>query len=484
MSIATEITRLQTAKADLKTALEAKGATIPSETTLDGYPDIVDDIPVALLQDKDVSVSGGTTVIEPDSGYTGMHSVTVTASGGGPVEEKTVNFIDYEGTIVASYTGVEAQALTALPDAPDHTLDTPSLTFDEWNWTLAEIKSYNTSYPEAVIWVGATYHTTDGNNHFYFYVTNNRDGNGVAMTLQGYSSGDTVDWGDGSATETISSATLTHVYTTAGEFHCVVDSTATSYAFSGASTTKAAYRGKLIKAYLSKAVTGSLPYYGFGQCSSLQVVMLPNSVTGAAASVFDTCRSLKSLTIPRSLTKISDSMLKGCSSLSSVSIPHGVTYFYSSAFSDCSSLQSLTIPDGVTGYSSSAFYACYSLKSLTIPSGVTIGSSSCSGCNSLRSVSIASGATSIPSSMLLDCYSLQTVTIPSSVTSIGSNAFNNCYSLYSVSVLATEPPTLSNTNSFNATYLKKIYVPSGSVADYKAATNWDTFASIIEAIPS
>lgn len=44
MSIATEISRLQTAKADLKTAIEAKGVTVPSATTLDGYATLVGQI--------------------------------------------------------------------------------------------------------------------------------------------------------------------------------------------------------------------------------------------------------------------------------------------------------------------------------------------------------------------------------------------------------------------------------------------------------
>ena len=44
MSIATEITRLQTAKADIKTALENKGVTVPSSTKLDGYPTIINTI--------------------------------------------------------------------------------------------------------------------------------------------------------------------------------------------------------------------------------------------------------------------------------------------------------------------------------------------------------------------------------------------------------------------------------------------------------
>lgn len=44
MSIATEISRLQTAKADIKTAIEGKGVTVPSSTTLSGYATLIDSI--------------------------------------------------------------------------------------------------------------------------------------------------------------------------------------------------------------------------------------------------------------------------------------------------------------------------------------------------------------------------------------------------------------------------------------------------------
>lgn len=45
MSIATEIQRIQTAKAGIKTALEGKEVTVPSTTKIDGYPSLVESIP-------------------------------------------------------------------------------------------------------------------------------------------------------------------------------------------------------------------------------------------------------------------------------------------------------------------------------------------------------------------------------------------------------------------------------------------------------
>lgn len=44
MSVASEISRLQQAKADIKTAIEGKGVTVPSNATLDEYADLVDSI--------------------------------------------------------------------------------------------------------------------------------------------------------------------------------------------------------------------------------------------------------------------------------------------------------------------------------------------------------------------------------------------------------------------------------------------------------
>ena len=44
MSVANEIQRLQQAKADLKTAIEAKGVTVPSSALIDDYPNLVNEI--------------------------------------------------------------------------------------------------------------------------------------------------------------------------------------------------------------------------------------------------------------------------------------------------------------------------------------------------------------------------------------------------------------------------------------------------------
>ena len=44
MAISDELTRIQTAKADIKASIEAKGVTVPSDALIDTYSDYVDEI--------------------------------------------------------------------------------------------------------------------------------------------------------------------------------------------------------------------------------------------------------------------------------------------------------------------------------------------------------------------------------------------------------------------------------------------------------
>lgn len=48
MGIQTEIDRLTAAKAALRTAIEAKGVTVPNTATLDAYPNALLSIPVIV----------------------------------------------------------------------------------------------------------------------------------------------------------------------------------------------------------------------------------------------------------------------------------------------------------------------------------------------------------------------------------------------------------------------------------------------------
>ena len=58
-----------------------------------------------------------------------------------------------------------------------------------------------------------------------------------------------------------------------------------------------------------------------------------------------------------------------CSSLQSITIPNSVTRIGDRFFFKCSSLQSITIPNSVTNIGQEVFYNCTSLKEIRIMKG-------------------------------------------------------------------------------------------------------------------
>ena len=99
---------------------------------------------------------------------------------------------------------------------------------------------------------------------------------------------------------------------------------------------------------------------------------------GVPVSVINTgalrdCTTLENITIPDSITEISDHAFVGCSSLKSITVPDTVLKFGINVFEDCNALEYAYLGTGictsVTNYTKwfDLFKNCYSLKEISIP---------------------------------------------------------------------------------------------------------------------
>lgn len=423
---------------------------------------------------------------------------TGTGSGGGSVtvEEKDVNFIDYDGTIVASYTAAEFADLSALPANPSHT----GLTAQGWNWSLSDAKTYVASYGK--LWIGQMYTTSDGKTRIYIHLDNpDFLSPYLSIAVNGTVS---VDWGDGSSADTMTGTSLTtlkyqgHAYSATGDYVIAIAVSSGNFAFYGASnyasvlrainaannrSRSQAYSNAITKVEIgSSAVLGNYCFYKVSMCKSITI---PNTIQGIGDYAFYHCYSLKFLTIPNAITSIGPSAFRYCYNLQSVAIPKGVTSIGTYAFDSCQSLKIFMVTSDVTSIATYAFNACSSLQYVIIPNSVeSIGNYAFYYCYSLQYIMLSTGVKTIGVSAFDGCASIKSITIPGSITSIGNSAFSYCYGIYDYHFLPTTVPTFG-TSVFNAIQSGTvIYVPVGKLSDYKSATNVSTYASYMQEEPA
>lgn len=187
--------------------------------------------------------------------------------------------------------------------------------------------------------------------------------------------------------------------------------------------------------------------------TGLTSVVIPESVTSIGGAAFDES-PLTSITIPKSVTHIGGPLFRGCGTLTSIIvdeenevydsrdncnaiiekasntllmgckgtvIPSTVTTIAEGSF-DSMALTSLSIPQSVTRIEGNAFSVNPGISSIIIAKGNPVFDSRE---NSNAIIETASNT------LLLGC---QSTIIPSTVTSIGSNAFSNCWNLTNITI--------------------------------------------------
>ena len=310
MSITTEITRLQGAKAALKSSIEAKGVTVSSDATLDAYPALVDSIP----------------------------------QGGGS-STSVVRFLDYDGTVLYTYTPEKFAALESMPTNPVHS----DLISQGWNWSLVDAKTYVAA--NGTLDIGQMYAANNPDGKTRLYITID-DISRPKMSLYfgtSVNGGVIIDWGDGSPTEQSSGTSATgyyHDYASIGDYIITLEVTSGVLNLSGSSSLNIVCPSSTYKynnARLKKVILGSgitsIGSSAFRQCYSLTSITLPSTLTSIGSNAFSYCYSLISITLPSSLTSIGNNAFNSCYSLTSITLPSSITSIGDQAFSFCSGIK-------------------------------------------------------------------------------------------------------------------------------------------------
>ena len=436
------------------------------------YDKVVDsgvlDSGLTSIANKIRSRSGGSNQLVFPTGFVSEIDNIPTGGGGEEVEEKDVNFYDYDGTVVASYTAAEFAALSTMPANPTH----EGLTAQGWNWTLSDAKAYVQKYGELCI--GQMYVTTSGDTELDVDFTNRRRDLLLGIWINGEVE---INWGDGSNPTTLSGTSLenlnprtaAHTYINPGKYTIKLHVIDGSFMIQGNSSGT-----KLLAKNPSTTTTGEnrnyqyalkavrlgtnvqIGSYAFAICCNLETITLPyNLAVTSPTYLFNSCKSLKHVTIPSTMTEISTYFVYECNGLKSISIPAAVTTIGTYALYNLQKIKRLNLPENVPTLEQLTIYSADSIRKIHIPYGTTALKS-----NSVRGMLI------------------EEIYVSETVTSISANAFAGNYSALEYHFLSTTPPTLVKTTAFtNMPEDCIIYVPAGSLSAYQSATNWSTYAS-------
>lgn len=105
--------------------------------------------------------------------------------------------------------------------------------------------------------------------------------------------------------------------------------------------------------------------------SSVEKVILPNTITSIGTEAFSQSFLLQKINMPNSVTTLGSGIFKYADALESCNIPTSITRIPEGMFFCCSSLKNITIPEGITEIGEEAFYNCGSLESITLPETLT-----------------------------------------------------------------------------------------------------------------
>lgn len=396
-TIAENLTRLQTARTNIATAITTKGGTVAAGAGFEDFSTAIGTIP---------------------------------AGGGDEPAEKDVNFYDYDGTLVYSYTAQEFLALTELPANPTHT----GLTAQGWNWTLTDAKTYVTA--NGKLEIGQNYVTDDGKTRFYIDVSDVLVNVSITAKVNGTGSV-VIDWGDDTTPDTVtltgSTVSTPHTYTVAGHY-CIsyTITSGTDISCYNLICTDNSNWNRVVDRQVYKVEYGTNVIIVHENFYSVESVNIPHSCKFGDAA-FRCSESLKSLVMPYELLAGEFSQEFTPLSLQRLIFNNGYNGTLSYALQKSLIVQ-LICPPTLQYIGNYALTDCKKLKTVIMPNVALLYGNAFENCIMLDDVVIASGTTQLRTAVFKGCLTLTNVQIPASVTTIQANTFRDCVALKTITI--------------------------------------------------
>ena len=219
----------------------------------------------------------------------------------------------------------------------------------------------------------------------------------------------------------------------------------------------------------------SIDYAAFGSCG-LTHVIVPKDTIYLSGATFNNCRSMKEAVLEEGCAIIINSMFSGCANMFRITLPSTLQIIKENSFFNCGNLDDIILPVSIVEIEASAFQGAGKVGgTLNLPNLELIGRSAFPGTD-ITEIKSLGKVKRIEQEAFKSCRELVSAILPETITSIARYCFDSCHKLTSVTCLALVPPTVE-TNTFGKNV--NFYVPDASLAAYKAATNWNTFASRI-----
>lgn len=237
----------------------------------------------------------------------------------------------------------------------------------------------------------------------------------------------------------------------------------------------------------------------FARRDRITAMYLLDGILKIGSSAFEDCTALEVVDLPRTLTRLGERAFAGCESLKEIELPEGLIHIGAEAFAGCVSLEKITIPSTVKSISRSAFEGCVALrevkfaegeKEITIEDAEDIEDSGFSleeifgegffgsSTHAPVKITVPSKVTLIEERAFANCPLIEKMILPEALETIKAGAFAGCTALSEV-VMFNATETIE-AGAFDSEFTKFLVTFKEEARPHTWADGWKHENAVIE----